>query len=74
MGINPKVCFLGAMGKISLVVFEGRKVGFKKNSMNYSFGGVGWGVWRRRMGIFLLSFFLLWYGDLMNFFSQENIL
>ncbi len=30
MGTNPKVCFLGGMGGGSLVVFQGRKVGFFK--------------------------------------------
>ncbi len=28
MGIKPKVCFLCGMGGRSLVVFQGRKVGF----------------------------------------------
>jgi hypothetical protein len=43
-------------------------VGFFNFPRNYSFGGVGWGVWRKQMG-----FFFGWYGDLMKFFSQENI-
>jgi len=30
MGTNPKVCFLGGMGRSSLVVSQGRKVGFLK--------------------------------------------
>jgi len=42
------------MGERSLVVFQGRNVGFLKF---YSFGGVGWGVWRKWMGMFF--FFLL---------------
>jgi hypothetical protein len=28
MGTNPRVCFLGGMGRRSLVDFQGRKVGF----------------------------------------------
>jgi hypothetical protein len=28
MGTNPKLCFLGGMGGRSLVVSQGRKVGF----------------------------------------------
>jgi len=31
MGTNPNVCFLDGMGGRSLVVSQGRKVGFKKN-------------------------------------------
>jgi len=48
---------LGGMGKRSLVVFQGRNVGFLKFSRNYSFGGVGWGVWRKWMGMFFYFFF-----------------
>jgi hypothetical protein len=44
MGTNPKDCFFGGMGRRSLVVFQGRKVGFFKFFEHYSFGGVGWGV------------------------------
>jgi len=48
MGTNPKGCFLGSMGGRSLVVFQGMKVGFlKKIPRIYSFGGMGWGVWRK---------------------------
>jgi hypothetical protein len=35
------------MGRRSLVVFQGKKVGFFYFSRNYSFGGVGSGVWRK---------------------------
>jgi hypothetical protein len=59
MGINPKGCFLGGMGGRSLVVFQGRKVGLKKIPRNYSFSGVGWGVWKKLMCMFFFSFFLL---------------
>ncbi len=49
---------------VSWVAWEGEvwlflKVGLKNKSRNYSFGSVGWGVWRRQMGIYFLSFFLL---------------
>jgi hypothetical protein len=75
MGIDPKGCFLGGMGGRSLAAFQGlEKVGFLKNPRNYSFDGVGWGVWRKQMGMLFLSFFLLWYGDLIKIFVQENIL
>jgi len=37
MGTNPKGCFLGGMGGKSLVVFQGRKVGFLKNSKELFF-------------------------------------
>ncbi len=44
MGTNPRVCFLGGMGRRSLVVYQGRKVGFKKNSKELFFWwcGMGW--------------------------------
>jgi hypothetical protein len=60
MGTNPKGCLLGGMGGRSLVVLKARRWDLKKNSRNYSFGGVGWGVWRKRKGVFFFgSFFLL---------------
>ncbi len=37
MGTNPKVYFLGGMGAKSLVVFQGRKVGFLKFSKELFF-------------------------------------
>jgi len=43
MGTNPKDCFLGGMGKRSLVVCQGRKVGFKNNSKELSFWWCGMG-------------------------------
>jgi len=48
---------LGGMGGKSLIVFQGRKVGFKKFPRNYSFGGVGWGVWKKLMCTFFFSLF-----------------
>jgi hypothetical protein len=62
MGINPKVCFLGGMGGRSLVDSQGRKVGFKKISKELFFGGVGWGGWRKGVGLFcfLFLFFVTW--------------
>jgi len=51
---------------VSWVVWEGEvwlffKAGrwdFFNFSRNYSFGGVGWGVWRKRMGMFFS--FVIW--------------
>jgi hypothetical protein len=62
MGTNPKVCFLGGKGGRSLVVFQGRKVGFKKISKECFFGGVGWGGWKKGLGIFFFVFcsFVIW--------------
>jgi len=45
MGTNLKGCFLGGMGGKSLVVFQSMKA------------RVGWGVWRKLMGIFFSCFF-----------------
>jgi len=40
------------MGGRSLVVSQGRKVGFVFYfRRNYSFGGVGWGGWRKGGGL-----------------------
>jgi hypothetical protein len=44
-------------GEVWLFFKALKKVRFKKNSRNYSFGGVGWGVWRKWMGIFFHLFF-----------------
>jgi hypothetical protein len=38
MGTNPKVYFLGGMGGRSLVLFQGRNVGFFNFPRNYFFG------------------------------------
>jgi len=43
MGTNPKGCFLGGMGRKSLVVFKGKKVGFKKISKELFFWWCGMG-------------------------------
>jgi hypothetical protein len=56
MGTNPKVCLLGGMGGRSLVVFQGRKVGLFNFPRNLFFGGVGWGVWRKKVGIYIYLF------------------
>jgi len=58
MGINTKVCFLGGMGGRSLVVSQSRKVGLKKFPRNYFFGGVGWGDWRKGVGIFFSCIYI----------------
>jgi hypothetical protein len=61
MGTNPKGYFLGGMGMRSLVVFQSKKVGFFFNfSKNYSFGGVGSGVWRKHVGFFFFFSFVVW--------------
>jgi len=38
MGTNPKVYFLGGMGGRSLVLFQGRNVGFLNFPRNYFLG------------------------------------
>jgi len=50
------------MGGRSLVDSQGRKVGFKKISKELFFGGVGWGGWRKGVGLFcfLFLFFVTW--------------
>jgi hypothetical protein len=40
---NPKVCFLGGMGRRSLVVSQGRKVGYILFFKELSFSGARWG-------------------------------
>jgi hypothetical protein len=52
MWTNPKVCFLGGMGGRSLVVSQGRKVGFFKFFNEFFFGGVGWGGWKKGVDSF----------------------
>ncbi len=49
---------MGGMGGRSLVVFQGRKVGLFNFPRNLFFGGLGWGVWRKKVGIFFFVFFL----------------
>ncbi len=66
---NPKGCFLGGMGGKSLVVFQGKKVGLFQFSKELFFWWCGMGCLEN-----VDLFFLLWYGDLMKNFSQENIL
>jgi hypothetical protein len=56
MGTKPKVCFLGGMGGGSLVVFQGRKVRFKKNSKQLFFWWCGMG-WLEKEGGFSFWFF-----------------
>ncbi len=44
--------------------FKVEKWDFKFFPRNYSFGGVGWGVWRKGVGFFFWSFFsfvIFWY-------------
>jgi hypothetical protein len=62
MGINPRVCFLGGMGGRNLIDSQGRKVGFTKFPRNYFFGGVGWGGWKKGVGLFCSLFlsFVTW--------------
>jgi hypothetical protein len=63
MGINPKGYLLGGMGgKIWFFFLKHEGGVFKKFPRNYSFGGVGWGVWRKHMGFF---FFFFW-GDMVT--------
>ncbi len=48
-------CFLGGMGGRSLVVSQGNKVEFFLFFKEFFFGGVGWGGWRKGVGIFFFS-------------------
>jgi len=62
MGTNPKFCLLGSTGGRSLVIFQSRKVEFFLFFKDFFiFGGVGWGGWRKGVGIFLFYFsFVIW--------------
>jgi hypothetical protein len=53
MGTNPKVCFLGGMGKGSLFVFKVGRWDFFNFSRNVFFGGVGWDGWKKGVGIYI---------------------
>jgi hypothetical protein len=59
IGTNPKGCFLGGMGGEVWLFFKVGRWDLKKIPRNYSFGGVGWGLWRKWMcmGFFLVFFF-----------------
>jgi hypothetical protein len=59
METNPKGCFLGGMGRGSLVVFEGKKVGFFKFSKELFFWWCGMSVWRKWIQIYLFIY-LFW--------------
>jgi hypothetical protein len=57
---------------ISWVAWEGEVWFFSKQeggnfnfSRNYSFGGVGWGVWRKQMGFFSFFFCLFFFCGMM---------
>jgi len=53
MGINPKGYLLGGMGgKVWFFIKKHEGGVFKNFPRNYSFGGVGWGVWRSRWVLF----------------------
>ncbi len=56
---NAKACFLGGMGGRSFVVSQSRKVRFFKFSNELFFGGVGWGGWRKGVGIYVYLFIYL---------------
>jgi hypothetical protein len=73
METNPKGCFLGGMGRGSLV-FQGKKVGFFLIFQ----GIILLLVWDKCLEkvdtIFIFFVFIfLGYGDLMKTFCQENI-
>jgi len=59
MGINPNVCFLGGMGGRSLVVSQGRKVGFFLIFQGNILLVVWDGVVGERGWVFFFVFFLL---------------
>jgi len=52
MGTNPNICFLSDMGRRSLVDSQGKKVGIFTFSKECFFGDVGWGGWKKGMGLF----------------------
>ncbi len=63
MGTNPKGCFLGSMGVRSLVIFQGRKVGFLKFSKELFFWWCGMGCLKKagEYVFFLVIFsFVIW--------------
>jgi hypothetical protein len=64
MGTNPKVCFLGGMGRRSLVVSQSRKSGFAFFQDFCFFNGVGWGGWRKGVGTF--CFCLIFFCDMVT--------
>jgi hypothetical protein len=57
MGINPKGYFLGGMGRRSLVVFQGRKVGFFPFFKELFFWWCGIGCLEKASGVFIFLFF-----------------
>jgi hypothetical protein len=60
MGTNPMGCFLGGMGGKSLVVFQGREVGFFQFSKELFFWWHGMGCLEKtNVYVFFLSFFFL---------------
>jgi len=59
MGTNPRVCFLGGMGRRSLVDYQGRKV-FKKKSKELFFWWCVMG-WLEKGGGSILFFILLYF-------------
>jgi hypothetical protein len=59
MGTNPKVCFLGGMGGRSLVVSQGRKVGFLKKFQGIILLVVRDGVVGERGMVFFWGIFFL---------------
>jgi hypothetical protein len=61
MGTNPKGCFLGGMGGKSLVVFQGRKVGFKKFSKELFLWWCEMGCLEKEDGFFFFFFFFLYF-------------
>jgi len=72
MGTNPKRLFLGWHRREKFGCFEGMKVGFLKTSKELFFWWCGMGCLEKAKRFFF--FFFLWYGDLINIFSQTNIL
>jgi hypothetical protein len=52
MGTNPKGCFWVAWEGDVWLFFKARRWDLIFFSRIYSFGGVGWGVWKKQMGMF----------------------
>jgi hypothetical protein len=53
-GLTQKVVSWVAWEGEVWLFLKARKWHFSNFSRNYSFGGVGWGVWRKQLSFFLL--------------------
>jgi hypothetical protein len=54
------------MGGRSLVISQGRKVGFLNFPRNYFFGGVGWGGWGKGLGIYIYIYIFVFFSFVIS--------